>query len=531
METTSSSRRFLSRSWVSGRWVATPWRAKAMAVASTLPIQMGRKRSPSRSLRSTIGVWVGSSILTPTRVSSTNAKPPRASNVPGALAGACRTARGYQTPSADATYRAKVAAGRSSPRGRRRGRVRPGRLVEQGRVGADRVQVVDGQQLAPAPLALVQVKAVPDQEHVGDLEANIGQGDVNDPPGPLVQQGTDPQAGRPAGGQHPEQVGEGQPGVDDVLDHQHVGPGQVQVEVLLDPDHPGVLGGVEPRDGHEVGPAGHRRRPDQVGQEDHPAPQHRHQDGLDPLVVGPQLGPPFLQRLPVDEEPHRRPTLEGEASRGVGLVGGRRHGGVRRSDGSIVGAGAPGGTGWGRTTAPTVRVAAGSVPAVAGGAATTVAVVVAAVDAGAAGWVVAAAAGGGAVVVVVLAAGPPGGSGARGTWARRRPPAVNQAEAAPGARARRTWSSWSRRTRASTSAFVWEPAGRPAASDTGWPRWASRARTYLENPYSNRARTSAKALGVPMATATRRRPPRLAEATRHRPARLVNPVLPPTTHR
>src|SRR5829696_3302248 len=237
METTSSSRRFLSRSWVSGRWVATPWRAKAMAVASTLPIQMGRKRSPSRSLRSTI--------LTPTRVSSTNAKPPRASNVPGALPGACRTARGYQTPSADATYRAKVAARRSSPRGRPPGGIRPGRLVEQGRVGAHRLQVVDGQQLAAPPLALVQVEAVADQEHVGDLEAHIRQGDVDDPPGPLVQQGADPQAGRAAGGQHPEQVGQGQPGVDDVLDHEHVGPGQVQVEVLLDPDHPGVLGGVE----------------------------------------------------------------------------------------------------------------------------------------------------------------------------------------------------------------------------------------------------------------------------------------------
>src|SRR5215211_1373249 len=252
MDTTSSSSRFLSRSWVSGRWVATPWRAKAMAVASTLPIQMGRKRSPSRSLRSTIGVWVGSSILTPTRVSSTNAKPPRASNVPGARPGACRTARGYQTPRADATHRAKVAACRRSRPGRPPGTIWPGRKVEQGPVGAYRLQVVDGQHLPPAPLALVEVQAVPDQEGVGDLEADVGQRDVDDAPGALVQQGADAQADRPPGGQHPEQVGQGQPGVDDVLHHEHVGAGQVQVEVLLDPDHPGVLRGVEQGDGHEV---------------------------------------------------------------------------------------------------------------------------------------------------------------------------------------------------------------------------------------------------------------------------------------
>jgi hypothetical protein len=78
---------------------------------------------------------------------------------------------------------------------------------------------------------------------------------------------------------------------------------------------------------------------------------------------------------------------------------------------------------------------------------------------------------------------------------------------------------------------AWNAAGRPGATETGWPRWASRTRTNLENPYSNRACTSGKALGEPRATATSRRPPRLAEATRHRPARLVNPVLPPTVHR
>src|SRR4029453_19512191 len=49
-------------------------------------------------------------------------------------------------------------------------------------------------------------------------------------------------------------------------------------------------------------------------------------------------------------------------ARGRVVVGGG-HGGARRSDGSMVGTGAPGGTGWGWTIAPTVRVAAGSAAA------------------------------------------------------------------------------------------------------------------------------------------------------------------------
>jgi len=50
-----------------GRGVTTPWRARAMAVASAVPIQIGRNRSPSCSLSSTMGCWFGSSTRRPAR--------------------------------------------------------------------------------------------------------------------------------------------------------------------------------------------------------------------------------------------------------------------------------------------------------------------------------------------------------------------------------------------------------------------------------------------------------------------------------
>src|SRR5829696_77113 len=59
-----------SRSWVSGRAGRTPCCSKAIAEASTAPIQIGRYRSPSASLSSTIGWFTGSSTRTPTTRSS-----------------------------------------------------------------------------------------------------------------------------------------------------------------------------------------------------------------------------------------------------------------------------------------------------------------------------------------------------------------------------------------------------------------------------------------------------------------------------
>src|SRR5689334_2417038 len=60
----ASSTSFM-RSWVSGRGGTTPCWAKAMAVASTAPIQIGRYRSPETSRSSTIGWLDGISTRTP----------------------------------------------------------------------------------------------------------------------------------------------------------------------------------------------------------------------------------------------------------------------------------------------------------------------------------------------------------------------------------------------------------------------------------------------------------------------------------
>src|SRR5437763_1608373 len=59
-----------SRSWVMGRAGRTPCCSKAIAAASTAPIQMGRYRSPCVSLSSRIGWLPGSSTRTPMTRSS-----------------------------------------------------------------------------------------------------------------------------------------------------------------------------------------------------------------------------------------------------------------------------------------------------------------------------------------------------------------------------------------------------------------------------------------------------------------------------
>src|SRR5919206_77732 len=67
----------LSRSWVMGRAGRTPCCSKAIAAASTAPIQMGRYRSPCVSLSSRIGWFPGSSTRTPTTLSSCTAGLPQ----------------------------------------------------------------------------------------------------------------------------------------------------------------------------------------------------------------------------------------------------------------------------------------------------------------------------------------------------------------------------------------------------------------------------------------------------------------------
>jgi len=69
----------------------------------------------------------------------------------------------------------------------------------------------------------------------------------------LGQQGADLQAGGLAGLQVPQEIGQGQAGIDDVLDHEHVATLDVDVEVLEDPYDPGRVGrGAVGGDRHEV---------------------------------------------------------------------------------------------------------------------------------------------------------------------------------------------------------------------------------------------------------------------------------------
>src|SRR6202012_5567838 len=86
------------------------------------------------------------------------------------------------------------------------------------------------------PLGVVE--PVSDHEVIAYVEAGVGDVDV---PGPgrsgLAQQGATPDRGRPARLQVPDQPGQGEAGVDDVLDDQHVPAGNVGVEVLEDADH------------------------------------------------------------------------------------------------------------------------------------------------------------------------------------------------------------------------------------------------------------------------------------------------------
>src|SRR3954451_3517584 len=77
------------RSWVSGRGGTTPCCAKAMAVASTAPIQMGRYRSPDTSLSSTMGWLLGISTRTPiTSTSRTRSEYSRTTPDPVGASGA-----------------------------------------------------------------------------------------------------------------------------------------------------------------------------------------------------------------------------------------------------------------------------------------------------------------------------------------------------------------------------------------------------------------------------------------------------------
>ena len=145
-----------------------------------------------------------------------------------------------------------------------------------------RVQRADVGQVA---VALGVVEAVADDELVGDVEADVGDVDVGAHGVGFAQQRAHAQRPRPPRGQVAQQPGQRQPGVDDVLDDQHVAVVDVAVEVLEDAHHARrrrrrAVGA----DGHELQLGGQRDRPGEVGDEHDRALEHRDQQQVLPVA-------------------------------------------------------------------------------------------------------------------------------------------------------------------------------------------------------------------------------------------------------
>src|SRR3954454_2519318 len=148
----TSSRRFFMRSWVIGRGVTTPWSAKAMAAASAAPIQIGRYRSPSSSLSSTIGWLVGSSTRTPARLI-------RIMGSPGTVTRALR----------------------SDNFAGARGTLLRGQVRDQ-QVGIGRQdRGIDRDDVGEVAVSLLVVEPVADDEAVWTVEADVAHAERRDP--------------------------------------------------------------------------------------------------------------------------------------------------------------------------------------------------------------------------------------------------------------------------------------------------------------------------------------------------------------
>src|SRR6185503_8256604 len=139
-----------------------------------------------------------------------------------------------------------------------------------------------GQAAKPLPV----VEPVADHEPVGDLESHVPALDVGLPPFGLGEQRAHLERGRLPRLQIADQVGQRQPGVDDVLDDHHVATLDVGVQVLEDPNHArGVGAAAVARHRHEVDLTGHGDLPHQVGHEEDGALQHAHQQQVAAGVV------------------------------------------------------------------------------------------------------------------------------------------------------------------------------------------------------------------------------------------------------
>jgi hypothetical protein len=150
----------------------------------------------------------------------------------------------------------------------------------------------DEVEIRERPPALVEAQPVAGEELVRDGEADVVEWDVVDQtPVGAVEERDGGQAGRLAEREGPGEEVQGQPGVDDVFDDEHMAPDDRGVEILQEPHAAAPVAAGVGRELEEVEGVGDRERPRQVGEEDDARLQRRHQQRVFPGVGGRELGP------------------------------------------------------------------------------------------------------------------------------------------------------------------------------------------------------------------------------------------------
>jgi hypothetical protein len=150
-------------------------------------------------------------------------------------------------------------------------------------------------EIREVPVLLREVEAIAHEELVGDREPDVADGKILDEPAVRTVEQRDGRERRGvAEAQRLAKVVEGQPGVDDVLDDQHVAPGDLLVKVLQEADAGVAAGiGIGPVGGEldEVEGMRDRNRTREVGDEDEARLQRRDEQRLQAVVVADDLAP------------------------------------------------------------------------------------------------------------------------------------------------------------------------------------------------------------------------------------------------
>jgi hypothetical protein len=162
-----------------------------------------------------------------------------------------------------------------------------------------RAGVVDVRKVA---VALVEVEAVADEVLVRNREADVPHREIlHEPPVGAVEQRCGGEGARIPQQQRLAQVVEGQPGVDDVLDDEHVTPVDAGVEVLQKADAGRLRAAgiaVVGCELDEVQVVQDRRRAREVGEKDEARLERRDEERLEAVVVGRDLSAELTDPAP-----------------------------------------------------------------------------------------------------------------------------------------------------------------------------------------------------------------------------------------